>query len=223
MTTSGTFNFAPSAGEVVLNAFARIGVRRTELTQEHLANARTEANLLQLVWANKGVTLWAVDLQTINLVQGTATYSVPAETVMILDVYVTDSSGNNRTITPISRSEYAQLPDPAQQGSITSFWFDRLISPTISFWQVPDGTASSVSYYRYRQIQDANIANTPEVPVLWLDAFSAGLAHRLSRMYAPQMEAMRKADADEAYGIAATQGTEAVNIYIQPVLSGYFR
>ena len=46
MTTSGTYSFNPSLGEVVLNAFARCGIRRTSLAQEHMSDARFEANLM---------------------------------------------------------------------------------------------------------------------------------------------------------------------------------
>ena len=88
MTTSGTYNFAPSVGELVVAAYRRIQIHRSELTSEHFTDAKTECNLLQVQWANLGPLLWTVDLQTINLVQGTATYSVPADTVMMLDAYI---------------------------------------------------------------------------------------------------------------------------------------
>jgi hypothetical protein len=47
MTTTGTVTFNPSLGELVLNAYSRIGIRRTSLLASHLADARIEANLLQ--------------------------------------------------------------------------------------------------------------------------------------------------------------------------------
>src|SRR5208337_3754683 len=60
---SGTYNFSPGLGECVLNAFSRIGVRRTEILQTHLADARMEANLLLAKFGTKQPNLWAVDLQ----------------------------------------------------------------------------------------------------------------------------------------------------------------
>ncbi len=64
---------------------------------------------------------------------------------------------------------------------------------------------------------------TIEVPQLWLDAFAAGLAYRLSRMYAPQMRDVRKAEYDEAWLIAATQNVENTPLFITPGLTGYYR
>lgn len=225
--TSGTYAFAPSLGEVVLNAFARIGVRRTEIEQTHLMDARMEANLLLARMSDQQPNLWTVDLQALPLLQGIATYTVPAETAMILDAYVRyGSPPTDRSIYPISRSEYATYPDKTLQAFPTVFWYDRLISPTITLWQVPDGNGPyTLFYYRVRQIQDAEYINGQniEIPYLWLDAFVSGLAARLARIYAPPLEMQRKADAQEAWDIAAKQDIENVSVAIMPGLIGYFR
>jgi hypothetical protein len=36
MTTSGTYNFAPTIGDLILDAFSRCQVKRTELTPQHV-------------------------------------------------------------------------------------------------------------------------------------------------------------------------------------------
>ena len=226
--TSGNYNFAPSLGEVVLTAFSRIGIRRTEILETHLQDAKQEANLLLAKMSNLQPNLWTVDQQALPLLQGVATYTVPAETVMILDAFVRYGTGNSidRTIYPVSRSEYSTYPNKFIQAFPTVFWFDRLISPTITIWQVPDANGPyTLFYYRVRQIQDVDYTNAQdiEIPYLWLDAFTAGLAYRLSRIYAPQLEQIRKTDADESWQEAATQGVENVDMYISPGLAFYFR
>ena len=225
--TSGTYAFQPNLGSLFLSAFSRIQVKRTELTAQHLEDAKMEANYLQVEWSNQGLTLWTVDLQTIPLVQGTATYPIPSNTVMILDLYIsTQSPLTNRLLMPISRTDYASLADPTQQAYPTSWWFDRLISPTITFWPIPDGNNTyTCNFYRYRNIQDAvpSQGGNPEIQYLWTDAYVAGLAHRLSRSYAPQLEQLRKADSQEAFAIASKQGVENVPIWISPNLQGYYR
>lgn len=225
MATSGTFTFNPVIGSMAVSAFSRCGIRRTELLPQHMEDAYLETNYMQTAWANAGVTLWTVDQQTIPLIQGTATYNVPADTVMILDLYIVISTGNNRLILPFSRTDYASLANPNQQGVPTSFWFDRIAAPTITFWPVPDGNEVSATYWRYRQIQDANIrqGGNAEIPYLFLDAFVAGLAHRLSRIYAPALEQQREIDSDKAFALASKQNVENVPMYITPGLSNYFR
>lgn len=230
MTTSGTYAYNPSLGELVLYAFNVVGLRNTSVVQEHMQTAHMATNLMLASWANQGVNLWAVDLETVALVQGQATYSVPADTVVMLDAYMTidDGSGQpiDRIILPISRTEYASYPNKEQQGFTTTFWFDRLISPTVTLWPVPDGTSAQyLKYYRVRQIQDANYTGgqTVELPYLWLEAFADGLAFRLAKIWNPQMAPGLKAIADESYKIASLQNVETAQQYISPQISGYYR
>src|SRR5258708_28052096 len=151
MTSSGTYDFALSTGEAVLAAFARCQVRVPELRLEHLWSARCELNLLFSELSNRQVNLWKVELLTVDLVQGTATYSVRARVVMILDSYRAINSGDsdqsNIYTTPISRTEYASYAAPQTQAPPTVFWFDRLIAPTVTFYPTPDGNGPYVWNY----------------------------------------------------------------------------
>ena len=228
MTTSGTYAFNPSLGELTLYAYNLIGVRNTAVLQEHMTAARMASNLLLANWANRGVNLWAVDLVTVPLVQGQETYSVNGNTVVMLDAYietVTDGVATDRIILPVSRTEYASYPNKEQQGFPTVFWFDRLIAPEVTLWPVPNGQQTYLKYYRVRQIQDANLTSgqTVEIPYLWLDAFANNLAARLAMIWNPQMIQILKPIADESYQIAADQNVETAQQYISPMTSGYFR
>lgn len=229
MTTSGTYNFNPSLGELVLYAYNLAGLRNTSLLQEHMQTARVAANMMLSRWSNQGVNLWQVDLVTVPLVQGQSVYSVDPSTVMILDGYMGTVSGSTETdriVLPISRTEYASYPNKQQQGFTTVFWFDRLLSPSVTLWPVPDGTSAQYfKYYRVRQLQDANYAGgqTVDIPYLWMEAFSDGLAYRLARIWNPTMAIALKAQADESYQIAASQNVEQANQYISPQIAGYYR
>jgi len=229
MTTSGTYAYNPSLGELVLYAYNVAGVRNTALAQEHMESARMAANLMLSRWSNQGVNLWAVDLITTPLLEGVTTYSVDGSTVMILDAYIeTTSSGQpiDRIIMPVSRTEYASYPNKEQQGFPTVFWFDRLISPTVTVWPVPSADDTyTLKYYRVRQLQDSNFTSgqTVEVPYRWLEAFADGLAFRLAKIWNPQSAIGLKPIADESYTIAAAQDVENVAMYISPQVSGYFR
>ena len=226
MATSGTYTFNPSLGELTVYAYQLIGVRPTALLQEHLDAARTATNMMFTRWSNQGVNLWQVDLVTVSLVQGTATYSVDANTVTMLDAYIESGSpAIDRIILPISRTEYASYPNKSQQGFPTTFWFDRLLSPTVTLWPVPDGTQTYLKYYRVIRLQDANLTGTQEldIPPIWLEAMAYGLAERLAMIWAPDKVQIMKPMADEAYSIAAAQNVETAQQYISPQISGYFR
>jgi hypothetical protein len=221
---SGTYNFAPTIGSLALAAFDRCGIRRTEVLPQHMESAYLETNLMQSDWGADGITWWTVELIQQPLTQGVATYSVPANVVTVLDLYINNGS-SNRLITSFSRTDYASLSEPSETGFPTSYWFDRLLASTITLWPVPDNANTyTMGYYAYTQIQDSVIrqGGQPAIPYWWLDAFTAGLAYRLSRMYAPQLEDKRKVDYQEAYAKACKQ-IEAVPLFLQPGLQGYFR
>lgn len=225
-TTTGTFNYAPSLGEFILVAFGKLMVKPAEITQTHMYNARMAANLLLSEWSNQQVNLWEVGLQTLPLTQGVATYSLPASTVMILDLYIAQGQPtNDRYLWPISRTEYASYPNKTTQSPPTVFWYDRLVSQTITFYPVPDGNGPYVAkFYSVRQTQDADVTNgmNVEIPYRWYDAYCCGLAWKLSEIYAPQMEDKLFSRYQRAWGIAATQDTENVQLYISPGIGGYY-
>ena len=226
--TSGTYNFWPTNTEIIAVAFARCGIQRTEIMPRHVQDAVMELNLLVTALNTMaGPNLAQVDLQAISLVQGTATYSILEETVQILDVFIRYASPSiDRICFPISRSEYAALPNKTAQGFPTQFWFDRTISPQITLYLTPDGNGPyTLYYYRWRQIQDATLPNNvnPELPNRFIDALVAGLAHRMARIYAPKLEPARKIDFKEAWENAAKNDTENVSLFIAPALMGYYR
>ncbi len=230
MTTSGTYTFNPSLGELTLYAYNLAGLRNTSVLQEHMEAARMATNMMLSRWSNQGVNLWKVDPVTVALVEGQSTYTVDSNTVMILDAYMVIDNGNgsptDRIITPVSRTEYASYPNKEQQGFTTTFWFDRLLSPTVTLWPVPDGnSAQYLKYYRVIRIEDAALSNgqTVDIPYLWFEAFADGLAYRLARVWNPPMAPGLKMLADESYNIAASQNIEQAQQYISPQISGYYR
>lgn len=214
----------------MLAAYERVQIRAPELRQEHMASARRELNFLFSGWSNYTPNLWTVIRTQTVLVPGTATYSIPSQTIMILDASIVLNFGtaneSRRYITPISRTEYLSYANQQSPGAPTVYWFDRTIAPTITFYLVPDSNGPyTFDYFSCLQIQDANLpaGETPNVPYRWFDAIVAGMAHRLSRIYAPTLEPLRKTDAEEAWKIAATQDTENVPLVLAPALSYLYR
>lgn len=228
MKTSGTYSFDPSMGEAVLYAYGLCGVRRTAITQQHMEDARMATNMLMGRWSADGVNLWQVDLVSFPLIQGKATYPVPSNTIVMLDMYYTINNGAqpiDRIVTPVSRTEYANYPNKQQQGAPTVAWFNRLLSPTVTLWLVPNGQQASFSYYRLRQTQDSEFKNglNVEIPFYFLEAYVFGLAVRLAAIWAPDRAVGLKAMADESWGIASRQNIETANTHISPMMSGYYR
>lgn len=228
MTTTGTTAYNPAASSLVLTAFGRIGVRRTEITAQHLADAEQEANLVQVKLANLQPNLWTSTLISTVLVSGTATYALPASTIAIQACYLTTTSGGvstDRILWPYSVLEYASLPNKTEQGPPTAYWYNRLATPELSLWPVPDANATYTLKLRtLGQLSDVSVKSgtTLDLPYRWLDAYVADLAYRLARIYAPDKEVLRKADALEAWDNAAFEDQERVPIYLGMNIGGYY-
>lgn len=136
--TSGTAAFNLDLTEIVEEAFERVG---SELrTGYDLRTARRSMNLLFADWANRGVNMWTFDQGTITLTQGLNTYPIPVDTVDLLDHVIRtqpnqQSNQADLTITRISVSTYATLPNKLQQARPIQVWYQRLdgqISPTVN-------------------------------------------------------------------------------------------
>ena len=226
---SGTYTFFPSNAEIIAGAYARIQIFRPEIEPKHILDAVGELNFFLAAFNDVGPNRAQIDTVQVPLVQGTATYSLPANTVMVTDAYLTYPSGSATSdayLFPISRTEYAALPNKTTQQRPNQYWLNRQQVPQITVYPVPDGNGPyTLNCVRFRQVQDSIVSNsvTPEVPNRALDCIIAGLAHRLARIYRPELEDKRKIDAGEAWGLYAKQDTENVGLYIQPGTASYWR
>lgn len=132
----------------------------------------------------------------------------------------------DRVMNPISRTDYSALPDKYQQGFPTIMWFDRLLLPTLTLWQVPDGNGPyALMYYRVTQIQDAvqTMGQTPDVPYRALECLTAYLAYFLAKEWNPAIEAVRKQDAVEAWALFASDDRERVPLMLTPDFSSFYQ
>ena len=224
MATSGTTVFNLDLSELVEEAFERCGAELR--TGYDLKTARRSLNLLFADWANRGINLWTVATGTINLVQGTATYDLPTDTVDLLEHVIRTGAGNiatqsDLTITRISVSTYSSIPNKLTQARPIQVYIDRQTpTPNITVWPTPDGSQSYQFVYWYLQrIQDAGDgSNTMEVPFRFIPCMVAGLAYYLSMKLPNALERMQvlKAQYDEAWDLASTEDREKAAIRFVP-------
>jgi len=135
-TTSGSASFNLDLTELVEEAFERAGSEMR--TGYDLKTARRSLNLLFADWANRGVNMWTFEQGTITLTQGLNTYAIPTDTVDLLDHVIRTQANvaatqSDLTITRVSVSTYATLPNKLTQARPIQVWYQRLdgqIMPT---------------------------------------------------------------------------------------------
>ena len=131
--TSGAVTFNLDLTELVEEAFERAG---SELrTGYDLRTARRSLNIMFADWANRGINLWTIETGIIDLVPGQNTYPLPNDTIDLLE-HVIRTGGNNTatqadlTITRISVSTYATIPNKIQQARPIQVWIQRFNGQT---------------------------------------------------------------------------------------------
>ena len=153
-----------------------------------LRTARRSMNLLTIEWQNRGINLFTIDEGTINLTEGTGQYTLPTDTVDLLEQVIRTDSGvypsqSDLTITRISVSTYASIPNKLTRGRPIQVYIERLVdAPKINVWPVPDKSDYYVfKYYRMRRIQDAGSGiETADMNFRFLPCLVAGLAYHIS-------------------------------------------
>jgi len=126
--TSGASAFNLDLAELVEEAYERAG---SELrTGYDLRTARRSLNIMFADWANRGINMWTIESGSIPLVQGQNTYALPDDTVDLVE-HVIRTGGNvastqaDLTITRISVSTYATIPNKIQQARPIQVWVQR--------------------------------------------------------------------------------------------------
>ena len=225
MTTSGTATFNLDLNEIVEEAFERCGAELR--TGYDLKTARRSLNLLFAAWANQGVNMWTIEQGQQVLTAGTNTYTLPADTVDLIEHVIRTGAGNvstqtDLTITRISVSTYSSIPNKLQQARPIQIWINRqAAAPQFTVWPTPDNSQTyTLVYWRLRRIQDAGAGGTytQDVPFRFIPALVSGLAYYLSMKIPGAMERMQvlKAQYDEDWLAASTEDREKAAVRFVP-------
>ena len=221
MATSGTTAFNMDFTEIAEEAWERAG--REMRSGYDLRTARRSMNLMTIEWQNRGLNLWTIDEGTVSLTSGTSQYTLPADTVDLLEQVIRTGSGSTQqdlTINRISVSTYASIPNKTTTGRPIQFWIERLVdAPRINVWPVPDSNDYTFKYWRMRRIEDAGSGvQTADMPFRFLPCLVAGLAYHIA-MKVPELAQrvqMLKAAYEEEFDRAASADRVKTNARFVP-------
>jgi hypothetical protein len=167
-------------------------------------------------WANRGLNLWTVTQTTQALTQGTATYTLAADVVDILEM-VLRRDGTDYEVERISRGEYLTFPNKTAQGRPSQFYFNRQIDPIITLWQPPENSTDILVFYYVRRLQDADtMVNTTDMPFRFYPCMVAGLSYYIAMKKAPDRVQLLKAVYEEEFQRAAEEDRDRVPLKLVP-------
>jgi hypothetical protein len=136
MTTSGTSGFDLDFTELAEEAWERAG--REMRSGYDLRTARRSMNLMTVEWQNRGINMWTIDQGSFIMTSGQNTYALPIDTIDLLEHVIRTGANDpstqfDLTISRISVSTYASIPNKITQARPIQVWVQRLsgeVSPT---------------------------------------------------------------------------------------------
>jgi hypothetical protein len=223
MTTSGTTAFNMDFTEIAEEAWERAG--REMRSGYDLRTARRSMNLLTIEWQNRGINMWTIEEKTLALTTGTYQYTLPADTIDLLEQSIRTNAGNTTTqsdlnIGRVSVSTYASIPNKLTQGRPIQMWIERLATaPRINIWPVPDSNDYTFVYWRMRRVEDAGTGvATADMNFRFLPCLVAGLAYQIA-MKTPELAPrlpMLKVEYEGQFALAAGEDREKASIRFVP-------
>jgi len=157
MAVSGSKDFELDVSDYIEEAFERCG--KEMRTGYDLKTAKRSMNLLFADWANRGLNQWTIQQVTTTLTQGVSEINVGADTIDILSIVVRRDN-TDYGIQRLSRDDYINIPNKTQQSRSSQWFLDRLISPVLKLWPVPDNSTDQIIYNRLCGFCNRHVANT---------------------------------------------------------------
>jgi len=205
-------------------AFERAGVEMR--SGYDLKTARRSLNLLTLEWQNRGLNLFTIEAGTIPLVAGTATYSMPADTIDLLEHSVRTGTGTSQrdtTLERVSVSTYARQSSKNMAARPSQVFMQRLATEvTVTVWPVPDAAESyTLSYFRLKGIDGISSGiggAVTSVPPRFVPALVAGLAYMIAvkKPKGADRALLLKQAYDEQFDMAAGEDRERASSFFRP-------
>jgi hypothetical protein len=184
-----------------------------------LPSATSMAITLPVGTFTNGETLTGATSGATTTLSAAVDFSSVRNTIDILSAVVT-RDGTDYGIGRLSRDEYLNIPKKTQSGRPSQFYLDRLITPVLKLWPVPDGDTDIVKFDRLVRMDDADdYTNTMSVPFRFYPCFAAGLAYYLSIKRAPDRIQFLKVMYEEELTRAMTEDRDKASFSITPGLS----
>lgn len=214
----------PDLPDIFEEAFERAGLEMR--SGYDLKTARRSLNLMTLEWQNRGLNLFTIDSGTLAIIAGTETYTMPSDTIDLLEHQLRTGTGVNQTDTALERvsvSTYAQQTNKNTQGRPTQIFVQRLPTETrITLWPVPDLTTPyTLLFFRLKGIDGLSSgvgSSVSSVPPRFVPALVAGLAYyvAMKKPEAAQRVAALKQEYEFQFSLAAGEDEERASVRFVP-------
>jgi hypothetical protein len=218
----------PNLMELFEEAYERAGL--VMRSGYDLKSIRRSLNILTLEWQNRGLNLWTIESGTETLVAGTATYTMPTDTIDLIEHQVRRGTGTSQVDHHLERSSvstYAHQSQKNLQGRPTQIFVQRLsTSVTATMWPVPDTNEYTLFYYRLKGMDGltSGADGSADMPPRFVPALVAGLAFHVAQKRpesSDRVPALRR-EYLEQFELAAGEDSDRDSLYLIPSVGGTY-
>ena len=223
-TYASTASFDLSIDEIAEEAYERCGLQVR--SGYDLQTARRSLNLMLSEWANRGLNLWTIQLQEKTITAGTNNLTgldlfgsgqeAAQQIIDITDLAISDSSNNDFSATPISRSPYLNYAVKTTSGRPTQYYFERTINPTLFLYPAADTTYTLRYYALVRMFDAGDYTNNAQIPFRFLPCMTAGLAYYIAMKKTPDRIQLLKQVYEDEFQRAANTDGERTSVFLTP-------
>jgi hypothetical protein len=229
MATSGTTIWNLNVAEIIETAARRSrGADVGSLSAKDAKEARTCLNMVLTDLTNAGHPLSALEFKTLNLTQGTASYTLPEDVLDIFDIVYAryNGAGSNPlyTETPLTRIDlaaYNQINNKTMQSYLSEYALDRRTnSVNMYLYPVPENSDDKLNYWALTRLQDISAMNQDvDLSYRYSNTLVAGVSYYMG-METPTISeeklARLKVNYQEALDLAFGEDRDRTSFYITP-------
>ena len=217
---SNTKVFSFPVDELVDEAIDMVG--KEFVSGVEASNARRSLNLVIQSLMNKGVPLSTIKEETVSLVQGQETYTLPVGVSDVLGEsgYLVRNS-KDYPLNRMSYKDYMTIHNKTEEGRPTSFMVDREYDTVkVTVWKSPENSTDSLKLLCSTYVDTVTAAyELIQLPRRFYPALVAGLAYQLSkkRQGIPENYRMRlQMDYQTELDLALFEDGERVDFNVTP-------
>ena len=211
----------PDLPDIFEEAYERAGLELN--TGYDLRTARRSLNIMLLEWQNRGLNLFTIDEGTLSISAGTATYTMPIDTIDVIEHNIRTGTGTTQVDTALERisvSNYAAQSNKNTTGKPTQIYVQRLATETkVTLWPVPD-TDYTLAYFRLKGIDGlaSGVGTTAAIPPRFIPCLVAGLAYQIAMKKPESADRVvpLKQEYEYQFELAAGEDAETASIRFVP-------
>jgi len=211
----------PDLPDIFEEAYERAGLELN--TGYDLRTARRSLNIMLLEWQNRGLNLFTIDEGTLAISAGTATYTMPIDTIDVIEHNIRTGTGTTQVDTALERisvSNYAAQSNKNTTGKPSQIYVQRLATETkVTLWPVPD-TGYTLAYFRLKGIDglSTGIGTAAAIPPRFIPCLVAGLAYQIAMKKPESADRVvpLKQEYEYQFELAAGEDAETASIRFVP-------